>query len=163
MVGLHGCYACCYQAGHSAQRYLCTEDADAIVHSDHRGHGLLKDMTLAALNDLEKESYDFAVTLSGGMPYSVGVSLKLGWTSVGELRALCWRTGQNDRRLRQVVRYIPLLSRRVMGGRLAVVHERQFCAAQGERLPVSRNAQRDDAHFLHAGILDACGLGDHHQ
>jgi hypothetical protein len=84
-VGVRAYSASYWQAGHPDQRYLCVTDVDAVVHLDHRRHGLLKSMTSVALKELETEQFDFVITLSAAQNSSAS-NLKLGWENVGELR-----------------------------------------------------------------------------
>ena len=105
VVGVSSHFACCWQVGQPDQRCLCVAGCDAIVHPDHRRHGLHRIKTSMALKELENSAYDFDICL-GSNQYSSGSALKLGWTIVGELRPMNW---QSWLWVRQIARKMPLI------------------------------------------------------
>jgi len=103
VVGVHSHFACCWQAGQPDQRYLCVAGGDAVVHPDHRRHGLLRIQTSMALRELENSAYHFDICL-GSNAYTEGSSIKLGWKVVEELRSMNRKSW-----VRGLTRKIPLI------------------------------------------------------
>jgi len=105
VVGVHGHFACCWQAGQPDQKYLCVAGSDAVVHPDHRRHGLLRIQTSMALRELENSAYHFDICL-GSNAYTERSSIKLGWKVVEELRSMNRKSW-----VRGLARKIPLIHR----------------------------------------------------
>jgi hypothetical protein len=107
VVAVRPLWPCCWESA-SPDKYRCVQDADAIVHPDYRGQGLLRKMISIELKELENDRYDFDITLSAGQQSSIS-NTKMGWLKVGELSRLHWRPMKNASWLRQIGRKVPLL------------------------------------------------------
>lgn len=108
VVAVASHFASCWEAGQSGPRYLCTAGADAFTLVDHRRHHLHREITSAAVRDLQSDRYDFDICL-GSNQFSSGSAIRLGWAKVGELKTMLWQAGQNVSQLRQIARKIPML------------------------------------------------------
>ena len=108
VVGMRGMVGSCWEGGRSDQVYLGVSDADAVVHSDHRRRGLLKRMTMMALEDLTETDCQYVITLSANQS-SAESNLKLGWKLVGNLQTARWHQEYNAQQgLRHALRNIPV-------------------------------------------------------
>lgn len=111
VVGVRGSFGMRWQVGEPRCQIDCLEDADAVVHIDHRRKGLLKLMTLTMLEDLSNSRYVYDLTLSAN-EHSGASNLKLGWLNIGKnqtsVRIKPWEISKKDQ-FKGYVRRIPFL------------------------------------------------------
>jgi GNAT superfamily N-acetyltransferase len=72
----------CTLAGNwgSRKQILCLADADAVIHPDYRRKGLLKTLTIHALEDMRKVPYEYHHFLKRKPEALLLLILRLGWT-----------------------------------------------------------------------------------
>jgi GNAT superfamily N-acetyltransferase len=109
VVGMRGMFSTKWEVGQPAQPLSCSSSSDALVHPDHRRRGLLKEMTIAALEELADSSCKYIISLSTNR-FSFPALLKLGWRSVGFVQTAHWRAYRGrDSALRRFARKLPFL------------------------------------------------------
>ncbi len=109
VVGMRCMFGMRWEGGQAGQTFRCLQDADAVVHPEHRRRGLLDRMNTMVLAEGKRNHLDYVFTLSGNQ-FSIASILKQGWHSVGEVQALQRPARrEEDSRMRKLVRRLPLL------------------------------------------------------
>ncbi len=171
VVGMRGMFGMNWEGGQGGETFCCLQDADAVVHPDHRRRRLYETLTTVTLEEARRRGFEVVIALSSN-PTSVPTFIKLGWRSVAAAQAVERHARrEEDSSLRKLVRQLPLLPsvyRRLRGAAsdLAVAAPGQYApyeafdrrSASGRSRPSGQlcveNAPRPEAM---AALVDRLG------
>jgi GNAT superfamily N-acetyltransferase len=81
-IGMRGMFGTLWQVDDDASRHLLPYADDLVVAPEHRNRGVVSLIMNAAVDDLTRRGFPFAISLSAG-PVTYVASLALGWRSAG--------------------------------------------------------------------------------
>jgi GNAT superfamily N-acetyltransferase len=109
IVGMRGVFGSCWEAG--SERFIVPCADDFVIAPAHRQRGLFGRIMSAALSDLGARGHRVAFSLSAG-PVTLAGSLAGGWSAVGSVQEMCWRSAPPSSLRRQAGRAVTWFAQR---------------------------------------------------
>jgi GNAT superfamily N-acetyltransferase len=92
-IGMRGFFGVQWEGGVPAQRFTSLYADDMVIAPEHRRRGLVSELMTSAIEDLDKQGYEYVFNLSAG-EITLHSSLSMGWRSAGwahPMRRRPWR------------------------------------------------------------------------